>query len=177
VLHVREATLADAERAGQIVLEAYRSLPGYEPEPDYEVELADVASRLPPVAEVLVAEVLVAEEGRRLLGCATYVPGPSSPMAESLQPGEAGLRMVGVDPAAHGRGVGRLLVEACIDRARRQGREAMFLHSTSYMHGAHRIYQRLGFERVPDRDWLPFPGLLLYAFRLPLDQEADARTA
>jgi ribosomal protein S18 acetylase RimI-like enzyme len=168
VLHVREATVADAERAGQIVLDAYRSLPGYEPEPDYEVELADVASRLPPVAEVLVAE-----EGGRLLGCATFVPGPESPLAESYRHGEAGIRMLGVDPAAHGRGIGRLLVEACIDRARSSGRAAMFLHSTSYMHGAHRMYQRLGFQRVPERDWAYLPDLLLYAFRLPLVSEQE----
>lgn len=172
MLRVREATVADAVPAGRIVLEAYRSLPGYEPEPEYEIELADVAARLPPVADVLVAE-----EAGRLLGCVTYVPGPESPMAESMEPGEAGIRMLGVDAAARGRGVGRLLVEACIDQARSQGRSAMFLHSTSYMHGAHRIYGRLGFERVPERDWLPFPGLTLYAFRLPLDQEAQARTA
>jgi GNAT superfamily N-acetyltransferase len=167
MLRIRDATLADAEEAGRIVLDAYRSLPGYEPEPDYEVELADVAARLPPVGEVLVAEV----DGR-LAGCATYVPGPDSPLAEDLAPGEAGIRMLGVDLAARGRGVGRLLIEACIGRARTRGREAMFLHSSSYMHGAHRIYARLGFQRTPARDWEPLPGLVLHAFRLPLDQDA-----
>lgn len=172
MLRVRDATPADAEHAGRIVLDAYRSLPGYEPEPDYEIELADVASRLPPAAEVLVAE-----EAGQLLGCATFVPGPDSPLAESYLSDEAGIRMLGVDPAAHGRGIGSLLVEACIDRARTRGRGAVFLHSSSYMHGAHRMYQRVGFRRVPERDWVPFPGLVLYAFRLPLDQEAAARSA
>ena len=171
-MRIRDATAADADPAGRVVLEAYRSLPGYEAEPDYEIELADVTSRLPPVAEVLVAD-----DGGRVIGCVTYVPGPESPLAESYQAGEAGIRMLGVDATARGRGVGRLLVQTCIDRARAAGRGAVFLHSTSYMHGAHRMYGGLGFVRAPDRDWEPFPGLLLLAFRLPLEPESGAGTA
>ena len=172
MLRVRDATRADADEAGRVVLESYRSLPGYEPEPDYEVKLADVAARLPPAAEVLVAD----DEGR-VVGCVTYVPGPESPLAESYVPDEAGIRMLGVVAEARGQGVGRLLVEACIDRARRQGRQAVFLHSTPSMHGAHRMYGRLGFQRAQGRDWYPFPGLHLLAFCLPLDQERSADTA
>ncbi len=172
MVRIREATSVDAEKAGRIVLDAYRFLPGYEAEPDYEVELADVAARLPPVAEVLVAE----HDGQ-VVGCVTYVPDPQSPLAESLQPGEAGIRMLGVEGTARGRGIGRLLVEACLDRARRQGRVAVFLHSSSYMHSAHRMYGRLGFRRAPERDWEPFPGLVLLAFRLSLHPDAGHDTA
>lgn len=172
MLQIRDATLADAERAGRIVVDAYRSLPDYVAEPGYEEELADVAARLPPAGEVLVAEL----DGR-LVGCTTYVPGPQSPLAESLGPGEAGIRMLGVDRAAQGRGVGRTLVEACVERARRQGRLALVLHSTSYMHGAHRIYTRVGFQRAPEHDWAPYPDLLLLAFRLPLHRDPANSTA
>jgi len=34
------------------------------------------------------------------------------------------------------------------------------------MTAAHRIYQRLGFERVPERDWSPIAGVDLLAFAL-----------
>ena len=33
---------------------------------------------------------------------------------------------------------------------------------------AHRLYARLGFVRIPERDWSPFPGVDLWALRLPL---------
>ena len=33
---------------------------------------------------------------------------------------------------------------------------------------AHRIYQRIGFTRLPDRDWEPVPGVALLAFTLDL---------
>ena len=42
------------------------------------------------------------------------------------------------------------------------------LSSADYMKPAHRIYERLGFTRVPDRDWSPRPGVDLYAFALDL---------
>ena len=48
-------------------------------------------------------EVLVAV-GPELLGCVTFVPDNSSPWAELLGPGEAGVRMLAVDPSAQGRG-------------------------------------------------------------------------
>jgi len=163
---IRDATPADAGPAGRLVIDAYRTLADYVPEAEYEAELGDVAGRLPPVGEVLVAEY----DGQ-LVGCATYVPGPESPLAESMVDGDAGIRMLGVDQGARGRGVGLMLVAACIERARSQGRRAVVLHSTTYMHGAHRIYARLGFQRLPERDWEPFPGLRLLAFRLVLDDD------
>jgi hypothetical protein len=37
------------------------------------------------------------------------------------------------------------------------------------MRTAHRLYLRLGFTRVPERDWDPIPGLtlLVYGCELP----------
>ena len=40
--------------------------------------------------------------------------------------------------------------------------------SAAYMTTAHRIYERLGFTRLPERDWSPRPGVDLYAFSLDL---------
>ena len=36
------------------------------------------------------------------------------------------------------------------------------------MTAAHRLYERLGFVRAPDRDWGPVPGVDLVAFRKEL---------
>lgn len=36
------------------------------------------------------------------------------------------------------------------------------------MEAARRLYERLGFERVPTRDWLPEPGLRLRVYALDL---------
>ena len=114
------------------------------------------------------AVVLVAVDGGAIVGAVTYVPDASSPWAEDLRDGEAGIRMMAVLPDAQGRGVGAALLTACVDRARAEGKEAVFLHSTPWMTTAHRLYERAGFARVPERDWLPEPDVPLLAFRLDL---------
>jgi GNAT superfamily N-acetyltransferase len=149
---------------GRFVLESYTTLPGHMAEPDYERELADVVTRagLPETA-VLAA---FADDGRPL-GSVTYA-APGSPMVEHTEAGAATFRMLGVDPAAQGRGAGAALVQACIDRARSQGCRSIVMHSTPWMTTAHRIYARFGFERDEAHDWSPVPGIDLWAFRLAL---------
>jgi ribosomal protein S18 acetylase RimI-like enzyme len=164
---VREVRPDEYARAGEIVVAAYAALPGQHLSGGYAAELAEVGRRS---AE---AEVLVALEDD-LVGCVTFVSDSSSPWAEALGPDEAAIRMLGVDPAAQGRGVGAHLVDACIERARRLGRSALFLHSTPWMTSAHRLYERSGFRRVPDRDWIPVPEVPLLAYLLDLDTDAPA---
>ncbi len=160
---IREARPEEHASLGELVVAAYRSLPEFE-EPDYEPELRDVARR------ACEAVILVAldDVGGTPLGCVTYVPGPDSPWAELLEPGEAAIRMLAVDPAARGRGVGTALAAACIARAREDGRAGVFLHTLPYMRAAQAIYARLGFTRRPDRDWEPVPGIRLLGFALAL---------
>ena len=149
---------------GRVLLDAYTTLPGHVPGPDYEGELADVAGR----AGLDDTAVLAAVDGGTAVGCVTYIASPLSPLAEHEEAEAAALRMLGVARAAQGRGVGGLLVRACIERARVEGRRALLLHTTTWMHGAHRLYERLGFTRDPARDWAPAPDIPLLGYRLDL---------
>jgi GNAT superfamily N-acetyltransferase len=162
---VREVRPDEHERAGALVVAAYTALGGYT-SPDYDRELADVGRRAAE-ADVLVA---VAERTDRpvLAGCVTFVPDATSAYAEMLHEGEAGVRMLAVDPASQGHGAGGLLLGACIDRARSLGRAGVMLHSTPWMEAAHRLYERAGFVRAPGRDWAPVPEVPLLAYRLDL---------
>jgi ribosomal protein S18 acetylase RimI-like enzyme len=102
-----------------------------------------------------------------LLGTVTYCVAGSS-MAEISHPGEAEFRMLAVAPEARGRGVGRALASWCVDRARADGRSAVVLSTLTTMHAAHRLYERMGFVRTPDRDWWPCPEVQLITYRLAL---------
>ena len=155
---------AELSRLGDIVVAAYEAVGALEGDDEYVPELRDVGRR---AAEAVVLAAVDGASGA-LLGCVTYVPDASSPWAEHLGEDEAGIRMLAVDPAGQGRGVGTALVAACLDRARAEGRRAVFLHSLPVMEGAQRIYARFGFRRVPDRDWV-FPDFLLMGFVLDLD--------
>ncbi|MFE6284622.1 GNAT family N-acetyltransferase [Streptomyces sp. NPDC057877] len=119
----------------------------------YLHELRDVTKR------AATAEVLVAVENGQVLGGVTFVPAPG-PMSDIAQPGEAEIRMLAVSDKARGRGTGEALVRACVDRARAtDGCTGVVLSTQRTMHAAHRIYERLGFTRTPERDWNPLPEL------------------
>ena len=77
--------------------------------------------------------------------------------------------MLAVAPIARGQGVGEALVRLCLDRFRDEGADAVVISSLAEMAAAHRVYTRLGFERTPERDWEPVPGVALIAFRKQLD--------
>jgi ribosomal protein S18 acetylase RimI-like enzyme len=162
-MQVRAVLPGEYERAGKLVVAAYRALPGGHLSDDYAAELADVECRAKE-AEVLVALV---DDGH-LVGCVTFVGDASSPWAEALEPGEAGIRMLAVEPSAQRHGVGGLLVAECIARAKELARTALLLHTTPWMSAAQRLYEASGFERFPERDWMSIPEVPLLAYRLLL---------
>lgn len=159
---VRPVRPEEYEALGALTVAAYRALLGPDMDAGYAEELGDVGGRA-ALAEVLVE---VDDEGR-LLGGVTYIPGPG-PMAWFTGAGDAGMRMLAVDPAAQGRGVGGRLVAACVGRAEVAGKRRLLLHTTAPMTVAHRIYERAGFRRDTDGDHVMQDGLLLLAYVLDL---------
>jgi GNAT superfamily N-acetyltransferase len=161
VIEVRAAGPDELAAAGDVVVEAYLGLPGSRHN-DYLEHVRDAAGR----AQACL--VLVAVEDGKVLGSVSYVSGPGNPYADVERAGEAGFRMLGVALAAQGRGIGRRLVEECIELARRDGRTALAIVSSQRMTRAHALYERLDFHRAPDRDFEPVPGVGLWAFVRPL---------
>lgn len=157
----RIAATDDAAHAGNLVQQAYFTLAGYERDPDYDVTLADVASRASE------AEVIVAELDGTLVACLTFVPGAGGAHFEFDDPDACSFRYFGVDPAAQCRGVGEAMVQWCIAEGRRIGRSRMRIHTLASMIGAQRLYGKLGFRRTPefDEDW---DGIIGLAFVLEL---------
>jgi len=157
-MEIREARPEEYDSIADLTVAAYQGLAGAHLSGGYEGRLRDVKGRAAG------AVVLVAVEDGSILGAVTYVPGPQSPSAELLDEGEAGMRMLAVGSPARRRGLGTALVLACINQARREGRHRVCLHTTPWMSDARRIYEKLGFRRDPERDWVPVPGVALLSF-------------
>ncbi|MFY1690056.1 GNAT family N-acetyltransferase [Plantactinospora sp. WMMB782] len=163
-LLVRVAEPADFDAIARLTVAAYRADGQLDGEHGYEQVLADVPARV-DAGELLVATDPATGEP---LGAVLFVL-PGSAYAELCGAGEAEFRMLAVDPLAQGRGVGKALVRACLDRARAQDCSRVVICVRSFSAPAHRLYDGFGFVRTPDRDWSPAPGVDLYALRLDLE--------
>jgi len=115
------------------------------------------------------AQVWVAEAAGRVVAAVTLTFA-GEPYSEIARDGELEFRMLAVDPAHQGGGVGRAVLSAIVEHARQlAGISAISITSATFMERAHQLYRSLGFHRAPDRDWyVPGEDVLLWAFRLEL---------
>ena len=161
-MRIRPAQPDELEMVGELTLAAYLADGHLGADDDYAAELR-AADQRAAEADLVVA----ATPDGAVLGTVTFTL-PGTPWAEVSRPGEAEFRMLAVGPEHRGKGVGSALAQWCVDRAREQGCTAVALSSLTTMTTAHRMYERMGFVRAPDRDWRPHPDVLLIAYLLDL---------
>jgi len=103
------------------------------------------------------AILLAMADGERgegaIVGTLTVVP-PGSPFIERASDGEYELRMLAVSPIERGRGIGKALTLAGVKLAIESGATGIVLSTMESMHAAHRLYEKMGFIRRPDLDWV-----------------------
>ena len=115
------------------------------------------------------AQVWVAETAGKVVAAVTLT-FTGQPYSEIARDGELEFRMLAVDPAYQGRGLGRGVVREIVEHVRQlPDIGAISITSASFMERAHRLYRSLGFRRAPERDWyVPGEDVLLWVFRLEL---------
>lgn len=139
----------------------------------YRRDIADVYSR------VDTADLVVAEERGKILAAVTfYRPNvaaeyPGGDDHETWPTEWAAFRLLAVDPAQRGRGLGKALTAECIARARELGAPAIGLHTTRLMTVAREMYERMGWVRAPRYDFNPMPDFVVEAYALDLSAPAD----
>ena len=161
----REARPDELDATGAMMVAAYAEFrPALPPHAwqAYADEIRDVRRRLAG------STLIVAEAAGRLLGAVTYYPDATKETNVRWPAPWAVFRLLAVHPDARGNGVGRLLTDECIRRARDANREALGLHTTQLMNVARAMYERMGFVRVPELDFYPAPTFQVMAYRLDL---------
>ena len=158
---VREARERELDEVGEVTATVYDGLVS----PEYLKIVRDARSRWDSPATTTFVALDDGTDG--LLGTVVYA-APGSPWRNLGEGDECEVRMLGVLDAARGRGVGEALVKACIARAKADGAPRLVLCTEPEMRAAQRLYTRLGFARVPERDWLLRPGMVLLSYVLEL---------
>ena len=161
---VRDITAADYDAVARITADAYLGAGYFDSvEYPYMQKIMRVGQR------AAVASMIVAERDGVVIGSATLaVEGEE--WADIALPGELEFRLLVVDPAVQRSGAGAAMVQAILERARHtEGLHAVSLTTGDDWHGAHALYRKLGFTRVPERDWVVAEnGKMLCVYKMVL---------
>jgi ribosomal protein S18 acetylase RimI-like enzyme len=164
-LQVRQVRPDEYGSAGAVTERAY-----VEHAPPDSLEWAAYLERIGDIAgRAARATVLVATVDGDIVGTATVEIDQriESDRREELEPDEAHLRMLGVDPARRRLGAGRRLVEAAIALARSRGKRRLTLETTPSMEAARALYASMGFRPTGTRE--VGPGLCFDDYELRFD--------
>jgi len=100
---------------------------------------------------------------------------PGSPGRAVARDDEAELGRLAVAGPARRTGIGRALAAFCEERARTAGWQAIALWSRPGQVEAHRLYESLGYHRMPERDAVDATGHERLVFRLSLSASPRPR--
>lgn len=160
---IRDATAADDEQIRALTRRAYAEFAtvmapdawaGFRQAMESALTFASGATRL------------VADDAETLIGSVLLYPPDANPYGGDGGGDAPELRLLAVSPDARGRGVGRALVDACINRAKAFGASELGLHSSRSFAVAIGMYVRMGFVRAPERDFQPPGAELVEGYRL-----------
>ena len=141
---VRDYDSSDTEAVNRLAVTAFSQFSEhYDDWPAMRANLART-SELSAAGELIVAEL----DGQ-IAGAIGYF-GPDSKKAAYFNPGWPIIRMLVVDPAFRGKGLGIILTNECIARARRDRSPLIALHTSPIMTVALPMYLRMGFAKVHD---------------------------
>jgi N-acetylglutamate synthase-like GNAT family acetyltransferase len=138
MINIRKATETDIPR----ILELYRQLsfnPG-----DYKAPPAEECEKvMATAAKVPGYSLLVAEENGEVAGTTTMaiLPGFAHNTASF-----AVIEYVVVDEKLRSKGIGKIMMECCLARAKEAGCYKVMLTSDKRRDRAHKFYRSLGFE-------------------------------
>ncbi|UOQ88491.1 GNAT family N-acetyltransferase [Agromyces endophyticus] len=145
-LVIRSMRADEADEVAALVEHAYAA--DFELNAGYRADIVAVAERARDHQVWVAVDTATGE----LLGTAS-TPRAGATMSAVARAGELDFRFLGVAPAARGRGVGEALVRNVLLLARIRGLDRVVLNTGPDMLAAQRLYDRLGFSRLHDREF------------------------
>lgn len=167
---VRNAKPSEFAEIGQLMVRVYSQLEGF-PTPAEQPAYYQLLANVGDLTRKKDTELLAALSPQgRIVGAVVYFGDMQyygSGGSATQEKNAAGFRLLAVDPDARGNGIGKLLTLECIRKAKEQGHSQLIIHSTRAMQTAWAMYERTGFARSEDLDFIQ-GTLSVYGFRLKL---------
>ncbi len=152
---IRAAETGDDYAAlGALVRQYVSALPFELDFQDIEAELAALEQEYGPPG----GAALLVERAGVAVGCAGIHPFEPPAVAE--------LKRMFLLPVVRGRGLGRLLAEAAIERARELGYRSLRLDTVEELEAARAVYASLGFVEIAAYRHNPLPSARFYELSL-----------
>ncbi len=167
---IRDAISSEFKKIGKLMVNVYSQLEGFpnkDEQPNYYKTLANIGSLTKnPKTRLLVA----VSSNKKIEGAVVYFGDMKyygSGGTATHEKNASGFRLLAVDPGARGKGVGRLLINTCLQIAKDESQKQMIIHSTKAMQIAWEMYESMGFTRSHDLDFAQ-EDLQVFGFRLNL---------
>ena len=143
-IRIRDYESSDAENLNRMAVAAFGQF--REHYDDWPAMLAGLSKTS---ALGATGEVIIAELQHKFAGAVAYF-GPNRPKAPFFDQSWPIIRMLVVDPAFRGKGIGHALSSECIARAKRDGAPLIALHTSPIMTVALPMYRKMGFVKAYD---------------------------
>jgi N-acetylglutamate synthase-like GNAT family acetyltransferase len=165
---IRNARPSEFQEIGKLMVDVYSQLEGF-PKPHEQPNYYKLLANVGEFVSKQETEILVAVSMEdKIAGAVVYfgdIEYYGSGGIATQEQNTAGFRLLAVDYATRGHGVGKLLVTACIRKAQNKNRSQVIIHTTMAMQTAWKMYEQIGFKRSEDLDFMQ-GELPVYGFRL-----------
>ncbi|MCQ6282805.1 GNAT family N-acetyltransferase [Bacillus sp. EB600] len=164
MIEIRKALDYEKEKIKEMRLKAYIEHSASIPEEHWKALKKAITSDADGQPGV---EMFVAEVEEKIFGSVALFPARSDAykgIADILDYPE--IRMLAVDVQARGKGIGKLLIQKCIEQAKTYDSTCIGLHTADFMKVAMHLYEEMGFVRLPQFDFEPArDGIIVKAYR------------
>ncbi len=167
---IRNAQNKEFKQVGALLVKVYSNLNGF-PKPKEQPEYYKMLENVGELTKNPNIEIFVAvSEQNQVGGAVVYfndMKDYGSGGTATKEKNACGFRLLGVDDSVRGLGLGKELTQFCINKGKVSNCETMVIHSTKSMNLAWGMYERLGFQRATDLDFMQ-GDLPVFGFRLKL---------
>ena len=167
---IRNARPTEFKSIGELMVRVYSQVEGF-PKQEEQPEYYELLFNIGDFTNKAGTELLVAIEDDHIIGGVVYFTDMQyygSGGSATREKNAAGFRLLAVDANSCGKGIGKLLTLECIRKTKEKHLAQLIIHTTQHMRNAWEMYERMGFKRSKDLDFMQ-GNLAVFGFRLMID--------